>query len=107
MAKITATVQTLTKFLKDLGISSTENQSGYFIAPKTASGKEFIIFLPEKNRNNVQYTKKSRTDFLKNELLPSLYNFNGLGVFSLPVTSTDTTFSPFKTFSSNSFMNFG
>lgn len=88
MAKITATVQTLTKFLKDLGISSTENQSGYFIAPKTASGKEFIIFLPEKNRNNVQYTKKSRTDFLKNELLPSLYNFNGAKYELIPKNST-------------------
>lgn len=88
MAKVTATVQNLTKFLKDLGISSTENKTGYFIAPKTATGKEFIIFLPEKNRNNIQYTKKSRSDFLKNELLPALYNFNGAKYELIPKNST-------------------
>lgn len=88
MAKVTANVQNLTKFLKDLGISSTENKNGYFVAPKTATGKEFIIFLPEKNRSNIQYTKKSRTDFLKNELLPSLSNFNGAKYQLIPKNST-------------------
>jgi hypothetical protein len=60
--KTTATAILLTKALKDLGISEKENKNGYFIAPKTAVGKEFVIFLPEKNRVNETYTKKSRKD---------------------------------------------
>ena len=75
--KVTATAILLTKALKDLGISDKENKNGYFTAPKTAVGKEFVIFLPEKNRANETYTKKSRKDFLTNELLPHLTKFNG------------------------------
>jgi hypothetical protein len=75
--KTTATAILLTKALKDLGISDKENKNGYFIAPKTAVGKEFVIFLPEKNRVNETYTKKSRKDFLTNELLPNLSKFTG------------------------------
>lgn len=87
-SKITATTQTLTKFLKDLGISDKENKTGYFVAPKTSAGKEFVIFLPEKNRNNIAYTKKTRKDFLVNELLPSLNKFNGAKYLSVPKNST-------------------
>jgi hypothetical protein len=75
--KLVATSQNLATFLKKLGISDKENSSGYFTAPKTGAGKEFVIFLPEKNRRNVVYTKKTRADFLINELLPSLSNFKG------------------------------
>ena len=75
--KVTATAILLTKMLKDLGISDKENKNGYFTAPKTAVGKEFVIFLPEKNRANETYTKKSRKDFLTNELLPNLSKFTG------------------------------
>lgn len=75
--KVTASAIALTKTLKDLGISDKENKNGYFIAPKTAVGKEFVIFLPEKNRANETYTKKSRKDFLTNELLPNLSKFTG------------------------------
>jgi len=76
--KTTATAIALTKVLKSLGISEKENKNGYFTAPKSAVGKEFIIFLPEKNRVNETYTKKTRKDFLVNELLPHLSSkFNG------------------------------
>ena len=44
--KVTASAIALTKALKNLGISDGENKNGYFIAPKTAVGKEFVIFLP-------------------------------------------------------------
>jgi hypothetical protein len=75
--KVTASAIALTKALKNLGISDEENKNGYFTAPKTAVGKEFVIFLPEKNRANETYTKKSRKDFLTNELLPNLSKFTG------------------------------
>lgn len=87
-ATITASNITLTKFLKKLGISDKENKTGYFLAPKTAAGKEFVIFLPEKNRVNVAYTKKTRKDFLTNELLPALRNFRGAKYETNPKNST-------------------
>lgn len=87
-ATITASTQTLTKFLKDLGISDKENKTGYFSAPKTAQGKEFVIFLPEKNRANIAYTKKTRKDFLINELMPALKNFRGAKYETNPKNST-------------------
>ena len=88
MAQQIATVQNITKFFKSLGISDKEDKKGYFIGPKSAAGKEFIIFLPERNRNNVQYTKKTRTDFLKEELLPTLMNFKGAKYELVPKNST-------------------
>ncbi len=86
--KVIASAQNLTAYLKKLGISDKENTKGYFVAPKTASGKEVVIFLPEKNRANETYTKKTRKDFLVNELLPTLRNFNGAKYESIPKNST-------------------
>ena len=88
MAQQIATVQNITKFFQSLGISNKENKKGYFIGPKSAAGKEFIIFLPERNRNNIQYTKKTRTNFLKEELLPTLMNFKGAKYELVPKNST-------------------
>ena len=46
--KVTPTVQNITKLLTDLGVSDSENLTGYFDGPKSATGKKFIIFLPQK-----------------------------------------------------------
>jgi len=75
--KVTPTVQNITKLLTDLGVSDSENLTGYFDGPKSATGKKFIIFLPQKNRLGQAYTDKGRKDFLVNELLPSLTGFKG------------------------------
>jgi hypothetical protein len=86
--KISANVQNLTQHLKNLGLSDKETKDGYFVAPKSGTGKEFIIFLPEKNRFSVAYTKKTRKDFLTNELLPNLMKFNGAKYQMVPKNST-------------------
>ena len=75
--KVTATVQNITKLLTDLKVSNSENLTGYFEGPKSATGKKFIIFLPQKNRLGQAYTDKGRKDFLVNELLPNLTGFKG------------------------------
>ena len=75
--KVTATVQNITKLLTDLKVSNSENLTGYFEGPKSATGKKFIIFLPQKNRLGQAYTDKGRKDFLVNELLPNLSGFKG------------------------------
>lgn len=75
--KVNASVQNMTKHLKDLGLSDKENTNGYFLGPKSGGGSKFVIFLPAKNRMDIPYTKKTRKDFLTNELLPTLSNFNG------------------------------
>jgi len=72
-----ATVQNITKILKDLGVSDTENATGYYEGPKSGSGKKFIIFLPQKNRLGQDYTDKGRKDFFEKELLPHFYNIKG------------------------------
>jgi hypothetical protein len=67
-----ATVQSLTKFFKDFGlkqITDEKKMDGNFLAPKSATGKEFVIYLPE------QYGKKDRTDFLKVTLAATLKDF--------------------------------
>lgn len=64
-----ATVQTLTKKFKQIGLTDKEQKNGYFKAPKSASGKEFVIFLPE------QYGKKDRSTFLKDTLSAALKEF--------------------------------
>jgi hypothetical protein len=56
-----ANVQTLKTALKKaklIEITDEKKLNGNFIAPKSATGKEFIILLPE------QYTKKDRSSFL-------------------------------------------
>jgi hypothetical protein len=63
--------------LANLGVSDSENLTGYFEGPKSATGKKFIIFLPQKNRLGQAYTDKGRKDFLVNELLPNLIGFKG------------------------------
>ena len=75
--KVTATVQNITKLLTDLKVSNSENLTGYFEGPKSATGKKFIIFLPQKHRLGQAYTDKGRKDFLVNELLPNLTGFKG------------------------------
>ena len=75
--KVTATVQNITKLLTDLKVSNSENLTGYFEGPKSATGKKFIIFLPQKNRLGQAYTDKGRKDFLVNELLPVLSELKG------------------------------
>lgn len=75
--KVTPTVQNITKLLTDLRVSNSENLTGYFEGPKSATGKKFIIFLPQKNRLGQSYTDKGRKDFLVNELLPVLNGFKG------------------------------
>jgi hypothetical protein len=75
--KVTPTVQNITKLLANLGVSDSENLTGYFEGPKSATGKKFIIFLPQKNRLGQAYTDKGRKDFLVNELLPNLIGFKG------------------------------
>jgi hypothetical protein len=75
--KVTPTVQNITKLLTNLGVSDSENLTGYFEGPKSATGKKFIIFLPQKNRLGQAYTDKGRKDFLVNEFLPNLIGFKG------------------------------
>jgi hypothetical protein len=61
----TATVQSLTsalKKLKLLHITDPKLLDGHFLAPKSATGKEFVILLPE------SYSKKDRGPFLQNVL---------------------------------------
>lgn len=68
----TANVQTLTTFFKKFGlkqITDEKEMDGNFLAPKTSTGKEFVIFLPS------QYGKKDRTDFLKHTLFSTLKDF--------------------------------
>jgi len=65
----TATVQTLTAALKKLKLIQITDEKaldGHFLAPKSATGKEFVILLPE------QYGKKDRGTFLQNTLGPAL-----------------------------------
>ena len=66
----TATVQTITAKLKKMGMSDSENTKGYFKAPKSAVGKEFVVYLSDK------YTKKDRPDFLQGILSTALKEFN-------------------------------
>lgn len=57
-----ATVQTLKAALKKQGlkeITDTSSLNGDYIAPKSATGKEFVIYLPE------TFTKKERAGFLQ------------------------------------------
>jgi hypothetical protein len=64
-----ATVQSLKMALKKaklVEITDEKNLNGHFIAPKSATGKEFIIFLPE------QYSKKDRGNFLSGTLSNAL-----------------------------------
>lgn len=64
-----ATVQSLKMALKKaklIEITDEKNLNGHFIAPKSATGKEFIIFLPE------QYSKKDRGNFLSDTLSNAL-----------------------------------
>jgi hypothetical protein len=60
-----ATLQSLKAALKKLKLvemTDPKKMDGHFLAPKTATGKEFIIYLPE------QYTKKDRGVFLEKTL---------------------------------------
>jgi CRISPR/Cas system CSM-associated protein Csm2 small subunit len=66
----TATVQTITAKLKKMGMSDSENTKGYFKAPKSAAGKEFVVYLSDK------YNKKDRPDFLQGILSTALKEFN-------------------------------
>lgn len=64
-----ATVQSLKAALKKLKLVEATNPkeiNGQFLAPKSATGKEFIIYLPE------QYSKKDRAVFLDKTLGPAL-----------------------------------
>ena len=68
----TASVQNLTSYFKKIGliqISDEKKMDGNFLAPKSSTGKEFVIFLPE------QYSKKDRSTFLKDTLFSSLKDF--------------------------------
>ena len=65
-----ANVMTITKKLKDIGLVEKEQKNGYFKAPKSTTGKEFVVFLPE------QYGKKDRPEFLKSTLFNALKDFN-------------------------------
>lgn len=77
-----ANLQSLSKKLKDIGLSEKENKSGYFTAPKSAIGKEFIIYLPE------QYDKKDRVSYLKDSLASSLKDFKPKYVSGTTAKST-------------------
>lgn len=68
----TASVQSIKAALKKLKLIEITNEkelNGHFISPKSSSGKEFIIYLPE------QYSKKDRSSFLENTLAPGLKEF--------------------------------
>lgn len=58
------------KKLKLIEITDEKNLNGHFISPKSANGKEFIIYLPE------QYGKKDRAGFLQNTLASALKEYN-------------------------------
>lgn len=77
-----ANVQTLSKKLKDIGLSDKEQKNGYFKGPKSGSGKEFVIFLPE------QYGKKDRSLFLKTTLAAALKDFKPKFVMGSQAKST-------------------
>lgn len=65
----TANFTTLKKALTDTGlvqISDPKKMDGHFIAPKSATGKEFVIYLPS------DYSKKDRGTFLGGALASSL-----------------------------------
>lgn len=64
-----ANVQTVKQALKKaklIEITDEKELNGHFIAPKSTTGKEFVIFLPE------DYTKKDRGTFLSNTLAGAL-----------------------------------
>jgi hypothetical protein len=68
-----ATLQSLKTALKKLKLvemSDPKKMDGHFLAPKSAAGKEFIIYLPE------QYSKKDRSVFLEKTLAPGLKDLN-------------------------------
>ena len=77
MTKVNASIQNLKSTFKKIGVSDTENDGGYVLMPKTAAGKEIVFFLPPVNRLGVKYTKKTRPDFMRDELLPNLMDFKG------------------------------
>lgn len=65
----TANVTTLKKALLASGlaeISDPKKMDGHFLSPKSATGKEFVIYLPE------QYSKKDRGTFLGTTLATAL-----------------------------------
>lgn len=64
-----ANVMSISKKLKEIGLLDKEQKNGYFKAPKSATGKEFVIFLPE------MYGKKDRPTFLKETLCNALKDF--------------------------------
>jgi hypothetical protein len=67
-----ATVTSLKAALKKLKLTEATNPkeiNGHFLAPKSVTGKEFIIYLPE------QYGKKDRAGFLDKTLGPALKEF--------------------------------
>lgn len=69
----TANVTTLKKALLGAGlleISDPKKMDGHFLSPKTTTGKEFVIYLPE------QYSKKDRATFLGNTLAAALKSLN-------------------------------
>jgi hypothetical protein len=69
----TANVITLKKALLGSGlieISDPKKMDGHFLAPKSSTGKEFIVYLPE------QYTKKDRGTFLGTTLAAALKSLN-------------------------------
>lgn len=68
-----ATVQNLKTALKKMKlieITDEKSLNGHFIAPKSSTGKEFIIYLSE------QYSKKDRSSFLDKTLGAALKEFN-------------------------------
>lgn len=75
-------VTSLSAKLKKLGYATKENTTGYFVAPKTMTGKEFIIYLPSK------YTKKDRIPFLKDILTNALKEFKSKYVSGQGTKST-------------------
>lgn len=82
MTQKTISVDALTKHLQSLGLrkngKTISDKAGHFEAPSSGSGSKFVIFLPEKNRTNMEYTKKTRATFLEKELMPNLNMFKGV-----------------------------
>lgn len=69
----TANVQSLKTALKKAKLVEITNEkelNGHFLAPKSSTGKEFIVYLPE------QYSKKDRSGFLSTTLAAVLKDLN-------------------------------
>ena len=78
----TITVNALSAKLKKMGYDTKENSKGYFTAPKTMTGKEFVIYLPAK------FGKKDRAPFLKDILITALKEFKPKYISGVGAKST-------------------